>query len=323
MQTNTAKKPEFTPAQIESCTILLKEQFSTLKGYKDATGQPAKSWLDAAQFELNNIKKGKVTDTEETETFSDMPLSLANSLKNYASTIKAFQDGTVNRETVNSTLQKGLLNLQDSGNKDFSLITSILWLMYTTKGWRHDFDVSKKYIEATTPFIIRVTKKDVGNGKTENEALTGGGMTGHKELVIRLIRKKGSMYRNRPPHYWDSLRSFKQNGRNNSKFHDPAADAKKASTSIEKAVQKSSEADLSGTKRIELAADLLSAEQDTEAMATMLHNFQHKREEYAALVQDLKAMEAFNNKATIPDNEGMEALQAKALKAFSDLFASK
>jgi len=290
MQTNTAKT-DFTSAQIESCTLLLKEEYKTLKGYKDLTGQPAKSWQDAAKFELAALQNATAeADPEAVETFADMPLKLAESLKSYASTVQAFKDGTVNRETVNDSLQSGILRLQDSGNKDFSLIQSILWLMYTSKGWRHDFDAAKKYLEATTPFIVRVQKKDVvATDATAQEAIgTAGDSGGKKELVVLLKRKKGYMWRKRPPAYWDSLRSFKQNGKDNRKFNDPEADAKKAASSIEKALDKSSEAALDASKRVELAANLLMSEEKTEGLASMLNAIQLNFEAVQALKSQAK-----------------------------------
>jgi len=289
---NNAQAKQFTNAQIDSCILLLKEKYANLKGYKEQTGQSVKTWQDAANKELDNLKQATQTEEVEVETFDDMPLSLTESLKGYDSTIKAFKAGTVSRETVNTSLQAGLLKLADSGNKDFSLLTSILWLMYTEKGWKHDYVTAKKYIEAVTPFIVLARTKDVVvTSETAQDSMgTGGQSKTKKELVIRLSRKKGYMWRKRPPAYWDSLRSFKQNGKDNRSLNDPSADAKKAAASIERALGKSLEAELSATKRIELAADLLGTE-ETSNLASHLHNAQHNFEEIQKLKSELSELE--------------------------------
>jgi len=272
---NTANR-EFSEAQVHSCVLLLKDEYKTLKDYKVQSGQSVKSWQDAATLELTSLAAAKqVTESEESESYTDMPLSLSESLKSYKSTVKAFKDGTANRETVNETLQSGILRLQDK--KDFSLIQSVLWLMYTSKGWRHDFDVAKKYLEATSPYIVAVQTKDVVNtSDTAQEAIgkAGGAGKPQKELVILLKKKKGFMWRQRPPAYWNSLRSFKKNGANNSKFNDPALASKKAADAIERTLLRSSEASLSASKRIELASDLLASEVETEGLARMLNSIQ-------------------------------------------------
>jgi len=297
----------FSQSVIDSRILSIKEEYNSLTTAKEKTGLKAASWNALAISLLKNEQEAKAEALQD----KTVDLLTKDDLRLIPKAVRqAAQSGVLSRETINSHLQVCLHQLVDSGSKHFQELQALVRLLHALPAWKADLDLILSYIQKTTPFKVTVHKKKAptAENKTESDVLAAGGDSGKERMltIVRFNRKPHAMYRKRPEKFWNSLRSFKINGADNTKLN--MDDGERDAVSLEKAItDKASSADMDDSKRVLLAAQLLGASEETESIASDLRELAIlKKIKQPSKLQLRETLKPLLDKAEQADNLGKQ-----------------
>lgn len=183
----------------------LRSEFATLADFNKAHSVTAKSWAQAQKLAKQEqeaaarmgILQNATETTADSEAYPEPDSVKASLFEDYDKVVEALKSGVGSKEAINDVLQNALVKLAKSGNKDFTAIKSLLWLIASEPAWAAEFKQICTYIKAVTPFRVatKIKKGKLPCGKTE------------KQLQIQLITVAGNGWIKRPAKFWNKVQN--------------------------------------------------------------------------------------------------------------------